>query len=696
MDDGTILEHIRFSPDILSRLGEELIPSPEQGIIELVKNSYDAEASICSIELKSDTSGVYEIIISDNGCGMDLETIRSGWLVLGRSTKISERTKVGRFSRFQVGDKGLGRLSALRQGQKVTLITRPKSEPGVQYSLEIEWEKFDNVKIIEDVDLRIDKAFTKKENGTEIIIKELKSHLSKSQVEKLARDLILLSDPFESRFGFKVDLITKDYEYLEKLVKKGYFEDAEYHLQAELFEGKATVQVTDWKGDVLYSGNHSKVTTKNNYNAPNTKFELWAYILGNRAFSTKKSPINEIRTWLSVVGGVHIYHRGMRIKPYGDPSTDWLEMNLKRSRSPEERPSTNNSIGIVVVDDPEDQLIAKTDRIGFVENETFFELKNFCQDCLDWMAKERLKIAEKRRRQDREKKPRIVIDAGKKLEETISVSIPEEVKPIVVKAVEQYQKAVENEVTNLKEELQLYRSLATAGAMIAKFAHQTGKPISTVLRLSTFFENKGHELLRDDFSGSTFDRSVQILKTAAETIRSYSIVPITMLKREKRRTGVVFIHDTINNSIALLQSFLEKANIAVDLQFYDGDICIRGSEALLESIITNFITNSITALTEGDHIRTDGRLIIFRTEFEKDIAIIKALDNGPGILIDVDEIWLPGRTTTLDGTGFGLTIVKDSVSDLSGQVSAIAQGELGGAEFKVEIPAFLNAQRRLF
>jgi len=34
----------------------------------------------------------------------------------------------------------------------------------------------------------------------------------------------------------------------------------------------------------------------------------------------------------------------------------------------------------------------------------------------------------------------------------------------------------------------------------------------------------------------------------------------------------------------------------------------------------------------------------------------------------------------------GLTIVKDCVADLGGKVQAIPHGELGGAEFIVELP----------
>ena len=45
---------LRFSPDILSRLGEELNPNADQGLIELVKNAHDADASECVVTLHAD------------------------------------------------------------------------------------------------------------------------------------------------------------------------------------------------------------------------------------------------------------------------------------------------------------------------------------------------------------------------------------------------------------------------------------------------------------------------------------------------------------------------------------------------------------------------------------------------------------------------------------------------------------------
>src|SRR4051812_48355969 len=105
-------EHLKFSPDILRRLGEELIPHPDQGIIELVRNSYDADAAVCTVTLENtQNQAAGTISVCDDGDGMELDEIRNGWLLIGRSSKKGER--MTRLGRRPVGNKGLGRLAAL-------------------------------------------------------------------------------------------------------------------------------------------------------------------------------------------------------------------------------------------------------------------------------------------------------------------------------------------------------------------------------------------------------------------------------------------------------------------------------------------------------------------------------------------------------------------------------------------------------
>jgi len=93
MDDASI----KFATHILRRLGEELNPSVDQGIIELVKNSYDADALTCTVELDRVGGASGSVTVADDGDGMSLEQILEGWLVLGSSTKTtSKRTRLNR------------------------------------------------------------------------------------------------------------------------------------------------------------------------------------------------------------------------------------------------------------------------------------------------------------------------------------------------------------------------------------------------------------------------------------------------------------------------------------------------------------------------------------------------------------------------------------------------------------------------
>ena len=128
-------EHLRFSTGILSRLGEELNPNADQGIIELVRNSYDADAVKCLVELVGTDEPSGLVRVTDDGLGMSRPALRDGWLVLGKSGK--QMLRVTERKRRVIGNKGLGRLAALRLGQATKVTTWPKGER-FQYSLAID------------------------------------------------------------------------------------------------------------------------------------------------------------------------------------------------------------------------------------------------------------------------------------------------------------------------------------------------------------------------------------------------------------------------------------------------------------------------------------------------------------------------------------------------------------------------------
>lgn len=677
-------ESFRFSPDVLARLGEELIPNPDQGIIELVKNSYDADATECRVELIDTVETGGTLIVSDNGCGMTGESITGGWLVIGSSGKRA-RKPTPKFGRLPVGDKGLGRLAGLRQGSEVLLRTWPEVEPGVEYELRIPWLEYDRVAVVEDVLLNVERNHSVPRGpGTEIRILNLRQRYTRRDVQRLARELVLLADPFNNRSGFHPTLVAPEFADLEDLVRNSYFGDAEYHLEATVDGvGRATAALLDWNDNVLARATQSEISTER-YACPPAKFELWAFLLDSKTFSTRRSSLAEVREWLKVVGGVHLYHREIRVRPYGDPGHDWLEMNLARAKSPEERPSTNTSVGRIVVDDPEDLLVQKTDRIGFIENEAFQELRRFSIDALNWMADVRLKQAERRRQQVRQETPQRVEAARTKLDAVLQ-ELPTESREVIETSVRRYEREVDRNVRALQIDLQLYRSLATAGTTAAVFAHESGKPITLIEKVAETLRIRGRRLAPEQYD-DTLKPPIDKLFWIAGALRGFARLPMYLLQRDKRRSGVVPIAKTVDDLVAIFKPLFDDSNIRVERQRFSSGAHVRGSIALLEAVLTNLLTNSMDAFnTEG--AVNEGRLVRIRDEISGDRVLITVADNGPGIAgLSLAEIWIPGRTTKPGGTGFGLTIVRDSVEDLGGKVRVRARGELEGAEFTIELP----------
>ena len=680
--------HLRFSTEIVRRLGEELNPTLDKGVLELAKNAYDADATECRIELRGTDQPGGKIIVHDNGDGMTADQIANGWLVLGRSSKTSnQQTRLGR---IPAGSKGLGRLAALRMGRKALLSTSPRGDRNRCHEILIDWEEFDKAAIVEDVALEITTRASNKRfpPGTKVVIDNLHTGFGRVPVKRLAREILLLADPFTDNLtGFQPELLVPEYEDLESLVRNRYFEDAEYHLVAEVGSGgQASALVFDWKGRCLYSAEHKEIASRRRngtYDCPPVKFELWAFILKKDTFSLRQSSIGEVRDWLSEFGGVHFYYNGLRVSPYGGPDDDWLGMNLRRVRSPEERPSTNTSIGRIDVFDRQSQLVEKTDRSGFIEDGPFRELRAFARDSMDWMASRRLREAEQRRRHAREQAPKRSGKAKEHMESTIAAT-PKKTREDLEKAFESYESFRDREVDSLKKEVQLYRTLSTAGITAATFAHESNaNPVKIISSSLGAIHRRAKKHLGELYD-SNFKRPVDGIRRALASLSVLSRATLDLLDHEKRRTARIDLHEVLDDVLLTYAPFFKGRDVEVIKSFASGAPFLRGQRASVESIITNLLTNSLTAFEDA---ATRDRIVEISTQIADDQWSLSVSDSGPGIVgIHKSDIWLPGHTTRNRGTGLGLTIVRDAVQDLGGSVEALESGPHGGAVITVHLP----------
>jgi signal transduction histidine kinase len=677
--------NIQFAPDILRRLGEELNPSIDQGILELVKNAYDADAKKCVVTLANTTQSGGRINIRDDGDGMSVEDIINGWFVLGRSGKsVSKRTRLGR---VPAGNKGLGRLAALRLGKTALMTTRPRGSDE-EYRVAIDWGRYDKARLVEEVSIPIEEEKRRSpESGTSISIIGLRSSLGRMDVKRLARAMILLADPFaDEESGFQPILQAPEFADLEQLVRDRYFKDADYHLIASLKDGIASAKVVDWRGATLFEDDHNELAAsrdRRKYEAPDTQFDLWAFLLTREHFSTRTVSLQEVRNWIEAFGGVHLYLNGLRVAPYGNPGNDWLEMNLRRAASPEERPSTNTSIGRVAVNDLDGVLAQKTDRSGFIESPAFDELRAFARDALNWMARRRLKVAEARRQREREQAPSRTSRSRQSLQRQIEKA-PKDVRAELDRAFQRYDRDRQRETDALKREVQLYRTLSTAGITAATFAHESsGNPLKVIEQSAGALEFRAKKNAPDIYE-NLLRGPIESIKRASSSLGVLSSATLRLVDADKRRVGRINLHEVVRGVLETFQPFFDGREVKLRPELSPGEPYLMGSDAAVESIVTNFINNSISAFEASSQ---QERLLLISSSVIENIWRFSVSDNGPGIEgISLESIWLPGETRRPNGTGLGLTIVRDAVKDLGGTVSAEAHGSLGGATFIVELP----------
>ena len=124
-------------------IGRQNVAKLDGAIIELIKNTYDADASKCFLYYENST---HTFIIADNGCGMSEKVIIENWMTIGRSTKtISHKSSGGR---VQTGEKGIGRFALDRVGDDCKMLTI-NSKNKLLWA--VKWDSFNFGKSITDV-----------------------------------------------------------------------------------------------------------------------------------------------------------------------------------------------------------------------------------------------------------------------------------------------------------------------------------------------------------------------------------------------------------------------------------------------------------------------------------------------------------------------------------------------------------------
>ena len=265
-----------LSLNVLNHLGINLYSNIPAVLSEIVANSWDADAENVQINIHND-----EIIIEDDGCGMDSSDINNKFLYIGYQ-KRKESKKSKKFDRMYMGRKGIGKLSMFSIAREVEVYSRKKLENG-EYevcALKMEIDKISEAINKENEDSNTISEYYPSEldiagcdiqdTGTKIVLRKLKkltTSLTGEYIKKrVARRFGIIGDNFNVLVnGEKVKISDRD--YFHKLSYIWYFgEESEKYVSSCSslsfqekrsdkieYNGK-TYKVSGWIGSVDASG----------------------------------------------------------------------------------------------------------------------------------------------------------------------------------------------------------------------------------------------------------------------------------------------------------------------------------------------------------------------------------------------------------------------------------------------------------
>ena len=204
---------VNIDANVIHQLGEELVTDAEQAILELIKNSYDADAEW--VRLFVNTSHKQSssqkkpglIRVEDNGCGMTLDHLRNGWLRISHSLKreIKALGKTSNKGRTPLGDKGLGRLSTMKLGDVVEIQTYPSQTTG--FSVTLNWSAFAPGMNLSDISVNIKEIAPIGRTGTQLTIfnlRDIEYWQRSTSAASLQGSLSKLISPFRRVPDFRV------------------------------------------------------------------------------------------------------------------------------------------------------------------------------------------------------------------------------------------------------------------------------------------------------------------------------------------------------------------------------------------------------------------------------------------------------------------------------------------------------------
>jgi len=348
---------------VFRELGELLVGRDSTALIELIKNAYDADATLVVVhgDHLSDL-GRGSITVLDDGVGMNQKQFEDGFLRIASRSKDTGTRRSKRFGRQYTGAKGIGRLAAHKLSRKITIESTawgPNGKPSSEgVSASIDWDLVEKNETLEQVSISNAIIVTATapggaNPGTTITLERLRRKWTPTQRGRFLEELQTFAPPASLIEQLPPAVLDKELLFAAPAIRDGndtkpFTVDLIGELAPPDDYWTAALAAANWiieidavkePGKVHYGIAPTKRTQEDNpelrprkftmpHPAPKDGPRLQARIL-IRAGHAKGSA--DAKAWAGRANGIRVYMEGFRVLPYGELRNDWLGLDRDAS-----------------------------------------------------------------------------------------------------------------------------------------------------------------------------------------------------------------------------------------------------------------------------------------------------------------------------------------------------------------------------
>jgi signal transduction histidine kinase len=651
---------------------------------------------------------IYEmshIVVSDTGSGMSVDDLNNNFLVIGtasRKREVDKALSTGESKSPFLGEKGIGRLSAMRLGDTLRVETAKATDSHLN-GLDIDWSDFAQIDaMLADIDIHPKqggKVESEGWSGTRIIIGKLTEDWTAERVKRMADyDFSRLTDPFlDPKKRPRIALFWNEDRISIPWMQKALIQGAHVSVGGtyKILDGKpqlaCDVEIRNLGFPHPVESDNYLISAEDLESALiGTSREIPESALStlgpftfqvhwyNRRLLTSMDGIGDLRAvreqqqrW----SGILLYRDGFRVFPYGEDEDDWLALDRKalaRTGYTLNKAQFVGKVEISRVGNP--SLVDQTNREGLRETPEQQVFLGVMQYVIQDLLFKSMKNVEKQYKAQKvdlsEAKTEVAnLDARAKnalikLREVAPKGDPslEELQQTLFDFSEFAERARQR-IEEVEQESRQMIEMAGVGLMVEVVAHELARASENAL------ENL--EALRGKNIPTEVKAKLDSLRAQMKSLgkRIRVLDPLSVSGRQRVET--FDLRDLILNTLEAHEAQFERHKINVKLSMSDDAVNVRSVKGMIVQILENLISNSKYWL-DMDAGKQSGKKSTISISLLPSPPTIVYEDNGPGIAQENRERVFRSFFSLKEKSkrrGLGLFIARECASYVGGSLT---------------------------